>query len=197
MRIPFFRIFYSTTFTVLSIVLFVLVLITPANLVYEAFRRKQIYDIFIISGVFVLTLIVAVLLYASRLYNNRRNLVHIPSDWSPLDAEKKVRKLVEGKLEYAAGVAYRCKPRDVGKDVDNKDAPPQSGQPALPSPNNTQPPLREEVIAVVPPWGIISHPGWSSPSSPDLPDIHFEAIIRELPNLIEAKAVSLAPSTFP
>ncbi|KAL8633319.1 hypothetical protein Q9189_000854, partial [Teloschistes chrysophthalmus] len=192
MRIPFFRIFYSTTFTILSLVLFVLVLITPTNLVYEAFRRKEIYDIFIISGVFVLTLIVAVLLYASRLYNNRRNLVHIPSEWSPLDAEKKVRRLVEEKLEYAAGVAYRCKPRDLSKDVvDNKDAPTRSNQPTLQTSNNTQPPpLREEdvAVAVPPPWGIISHPGWSSPSSPDLPDIQFETIIRELPNLIEAKA---------
>ncbi|KAI4253393.1 MAG: hypothetical protein LQ352_003712, partial [Teloschistes flavicans] len=185
MRIPFFRIFYSTTFTVLSFVLFVLVLITPSHLVYEAFRSKNIYDIFIISGVFVLTLIVAVLLYASRLYNNRRNLVHIPSDWSPLDCEKKVRKLVEEKLQHAAAIAYRCKPRDLSKD-ENKDATtPQSVQQQLETPTSNTPP-REEVI--IPHWGIISHPGWSSPSSPDLPDIQFETIILELPNLIEAKA---------
>ncbi|KAL9576219.1 MAG: hypothetical protein Q9212_007284, partial [Teloschistes hypoglaucus] len=193
MRIPFFRIFYSTTFTILSLVLFLLVLITPMNLVYEAFRRKEIYDIFIIFAVFVLTLIIAVLLYASRLYYNRRNLVHIPSDWSPLDAEKKVRKLVEEKLEYAAGVAYRCKPRDLSSNGvgNNKDALTRPSQPALPpSFSSAQPRSREEDLVVVPPppWGIIFHPGWSSPSSPDLPDIQFETIIRELPNLIEAKA---------
>lgn len=43
-------------------------------------------------------------------------------------------------------------------------------------------------------WGIISHPGWSSPSSTDLPNLEYEPVILELSHLIEAKAVSLAPS---
>ena len=46
---------------------------------------------------------------------------------------------------------------------------------------------------VVPVWGIIAHPGWASPESPDLPNLHFEPVIAELGHLIEAKAVSLAP----
>ena len=45
-----------------------------------------------------------------------------------------------------------------------------------------------------PAWGIIAHPGWSSPCSPDLPNLHYEPVILELSHLIEAKAVSLAPS---
>lgn len=45
----------------------------------------------------------------------------------------------------------------------------------------------------VPVWGIIAHPGWASPESPDLPNLHFEPVIAELGHLIEAKAVSLAP----
>ena len=45
-----------------------------------------------------------------------------------------------------------------------------------------------------PVWGVISHPGWSSPCSPDLPNLHFETVVLELAHLIEAKAVSLAPS---
>lgn len=44
-----------------------------------------------------------------------------------------------------------------------------------------------------PVWGTISHPGWSSPCSSDLPNLHFEPVIVELSHLIEAKAVSLAP----
>lgn len=44
-----------------------------------------------------------------------------------------------------------------------------------------------------PVWGPISHPGWSSPCSEDLPNLHFEPVIVELSYLIEAKAVSLAP----
>lgn len=45
-----------------------------------------------------------------------------------------------------------------------------------------------------PAWGVISHPGWSSPCSPDLPNVQYEPVILELSHLIEAKAVSLAPS---
>ena len=44
-----------------------------------------------------------------------------------------------------------------------------------------------------PPWGRVEHPGWSSPSSHDLPDLPYRAVMQELPHLIEAKAVSLAP----
>jgi len=44
-----------------------------------------------------------------------------------------------------------------------------------------------------PPWGLIVHPGWSAPSTDDFPNLQFEKVILELPHLIEAKAVSLAP----
>jgi hypothetical protein len=44
-----------------------------------------------------------------------------------------------------------------------------------------------------PPWGHISHPGWASPSSADIPDIEYGQVVAELPSLIEAKAVILAP----
>ena len=52
----------------------------------------------------------------------------------------------------------------------------------------------DTVTSFEPVWGVISHPGWSSPSSPDLPNLHYEPVILELSHLIEAKAVSLAPS---
>ena len=54
---------------------------------------------------------------------------------------------------------------------------------------------RKEARRVFPPWGIISHPGWSSPDSKDLPNLHLPPIVLELPHLIEAKAVSLVPAT--
>lgn len=52
----------------------------------------------------------------------------------------------------------------------------------------------DTVSSFEPAWGVISHPGWSSPCSPDLPNLHYEPVILELSHLIEAKAVSLAPS---
>ena len=54
---------------------------------------------------------------------------------------------------------------------------------------------RKEAKRVFPPWGVVSHPGWSSPESKDLPNLHLPPIVLELPHLIEAKAVSLAPAT--
>ena len=45
-----------------------------------------------------------------------------------------------------------------------------------------------------PTWGVISHPGWSGPDSPDFPNIQYSAVLSEVPNLIEAKALTLAPS---
>ncbi|CAL8583031.1 hypothetical protein XPA_008669 [Xanthoria parietina] len=188
MRIPFFRIFYSTSFTVLGLILAVFLLLTPSNLVYEAFRRRKIYSIFIVVGVCILTFVVAVLLYASRLYANRRGLLHIPKAWSPLEkghVEKRVRKLVAEKLDETATIAFECRPRHLSKDTTIP--PEQQAQSTAPGEHNSQP---EEPI---PPWGIISHPGWSSPSSPDLPHLQLNPIIHELSNLMEAKAVSLAP----
>ncbi|RYP10416.1 hypothetical protein DL765_008112 [Monosporascus sp. GIB2] len=46
---------------------------------------------------------------------------------------------------------------------------------------------------VRPVWGHIEHDGWESPDSPDLPNLQYSTVLAELPNLIEAKAVSLAP----
>ncbi|KAI4143873.1 MAG: hypothetical protein L6R39_004412 [Caloplaca ligustica] len=194
MRIPFFRIFYSTTFTILSILLAFLLLITPGDLIYEAFRLRQIYSIFIVAGAYILTFVVAVLLYASRLYANRRALVHIPKDWSPFEeghVEKKVRKLVAEKLEESAVIAYESRPRDLSKDN-------QQAQGNFQQQDNVQivrpnAPEAGRPPEKVPPWGIISHPGWSSPSSSDFPNLQFDPVIHELANLIEAKAVSLAP----
>lgn len=44
-----------------------------------------------------------------------------------------------------------------------------------------------------PVWGKIEHPGWGSPDSVDLANIQYSAVMAELPNLIEAKVMSLAP----
>ncbi|RYP69450.1 hypothetical protein DL771_006102 [Monosporascus sp. 5C6A] len=48
-----------------------------------------------------------------------------------------------------------------------------------------------------PVWGHIEHDGWESPDSPDLPNLQYSTVLAELPNLIEAKAVSLAPPLDP
>lgn len=44
-----------------------------------------------------------------------------------------------------------------------------------------------------PVWGEIEHNGWGSPLSPDFPALEYGAVVSELANLIEAKALTLAP----
>lgn len=190
MHIPFFRIFYSTTFTLLSLLLAALLLITPVDQTRQAFRNGQIYNIFIIAGIHLLTLLFAIFLYASRLFNNRSVLASIPRPWSPVengDVGKRVRRLIVAGLKKSAIIAYEAYPRDLSDDKapDEQDQFPSSIQEVEDRPNKTN---------HKPVWGIISHPGWSPPSSPDLPNLHYDPVINELAHLIEAKAVSLAPA---
>lgn len=185
MHIPFFRIFYSTSFTIISLFLLTLLLITPVDHIRQAFRDRKIYDIFIIAGAYLLTLLVSVLLYASRLFGNRSVLASIPRPWSPVengDVNKRMRHLIAEGLKNSAVIAYRARPRDLSDEQRPEGSIHGDGD-------------NSAATNPTPIWGIISHPGWSSPSSPDLPNLHYDPVIHELAHLIEAKAVSLAPVT--
>ena len=86
-------------------------------------------------------------------------------------------------------IAYESRPRDLrdekaGRGIERRS---RLGMPS------TGRQSQDSVQSFEPVWGPISHPGWSSPSSPDLPNLHYGTVILELSNLIEAKAVSLAP----
>ncbi|MCJ1428993.1 hypothetical protein MMC29_006906 [Sticta canariensis] len=189
-NIPFFRIFYSTTFTVLTILLAGLVLITPVDQVYQAFHNRQIFNIFFIIGTHLLTLVVAIFIYASRLFTNRSVLAAIPKSGSPFEKGlvrgKRVRRLVAEHLKRSAVIAYKAHPRNLKDDQATVTVGIDSARATSSAEDATS-------QGAVPVWGIVSHPGWSSPSSPDLPNLHYDPVILELPHLIEAKAVSLAP----
>lgn len=208
-----FRIYYSTLFTFLSIVLLVLLLIAPADAINQALSNKQLYNIFVIAGSYLLTLLLALIIYASRLYTNRTIIAGIPKTWIPVekgDVRDNVRKMIVESLSKSAIIAWNARPRVL--DHTTIDA--QDGQVQVPDVNSFQLtgvvikhrklPLRKRVATEkgeqaisMPPhppvWGKIAHEGWSSPSSPDLPNLHYVTVILELPHLIEAKAVSLAP----
>ncbi len=197
MHIPFFRIFYSTTFSIFALILFLLLVVTPADQIYQAFKNRQIYNVFIVGGAYLLTLLTAVVVYAFRLYTNRTVLAAIPKPWSPIekgDVGKRVRRLVIEHLERSALIAYESRPRDLR---DEKVSATSRGifsnaQARRPS-TSRKSDSTATPIPHTPVWGTISHPGWSSPSSPDLPNLQYQPVILELPHLIEAKAVSLAP----
>ncbi|MCJ1278636.1 hypothetical protein MMC21_006453 [Puttea exsequens] len=187
-RIPFFRIFYSTTFTLLSLLLIAALLITPGEQIYQSFRLHALYHTFIIGGFYILTAIIVVFTYGWRLYQNRVALARIPKE-GVIVVGGKVGRVVEESLRRSASVAFVEQPRDLrdqpakrGLEREKRVGRAAVGRQSLDS-------LKE----LEPIWGAIEHPGWAPPDSADLPNLHYDPVILELSNLIEAKAVSLAP----
>lgn len=201
MRIPLFRIWYSTTYTVLFFILIVLLAVSPAETIHQSIRSKELQKLFVVGGAYVLALLVCLLVYSTRLYTNRTVLQAIPKPYVPIeDGEvgKLVRRMIVKGLKRSAIVAWDSQPRDVRGEVHDEDG---DGRPATAERNHSAFKRRSHadqttiipVSAESPPWGHVSHPGWASPSSPDLPNLQYWNVVSELPNLIEAKAVSLAP----
>ncbi|PWY64019.1 hypothetical protein BO83DRAFT_323187 [Aspergillus eucalypticola CBS 122712] len=173
------RVLNLTVFTFFSLVLFLCIILTPADAIYQCYITQRLTNIFIITGGYVVTFILAVLIYTTRIYTNRTVLSGIPKAWIPVEREdvgKSVRRLVKEGLAHSAIIAYQARPRDIAADGHDF-----SGYESL------------LVDYDNPPWGQVEHPGWSSPSCPDLPDLPYRTVVQELPHLIEAKAVSLAP----
>src|SRR5271155_5538433 len=184
-----FRVFYSTTYTVVFLVIIAYILFTPADTIYQAYKSSRYVDIFVIAGVYVLTALIAILIYASRLYTNRSVLQSIPKTYMPIEKDdlpgKAVRKMIADALARSAVIAYEARPR-VTK-VEHSPPTASTRLSAL-SASSRKAPNAE------PTWGPIAHPGWSSPASQDLPNLQYATVIAELADLIEARAVSLAPS---
>ncbi|KAH7396644.1 sucrase/ferredoxin domain-containing protein [Phaeosphaeria sp. MPI-PUGE-AT-0046c] len=211
MRIPLFRIWYSTTYTTLLLLLLLILAITPADTIYQSIKTRELHKLFVIGGVYLLIFLVVLLIYSTRIYTNRTVLSAIPKSYIPVEegeVGKKVRRMVAKELKRSAIVAWDSRPRDLSMEEDN--APTED----LSRPDTAESRREKEkeevhkkkkedhhgiettilpVSAKHPPWGHVSHPGWASPSSPDLPNLQYWNVICELPNLIEAKAVSLAP----
>ncbi|KAJ8608301.1 hypothetical protein MRB53_039723 [Persea americana] len=197
--IPFFRIWYSGTFTSLFIILLCLLAVTPADHIYQTLSNDKLGNVFVVGATYFVTGVVALFIYASRLYTNRAVLAAIPKSYLPIevdDVAKKVRRAIVKNRVRSAIVAWDSRPRDLRPEIKRRDELYRQG--STPAVEAQQKEIGKcTVIPVLPeqpPWGMIIHPGWSSPATDDFPDLQFEVVIAELPNLIEAKAVSLAPS---
>ncbi|KAF4628148.1 hypothetical protein G7Y89_g10002 [Cudoniella acicularis] len=208
-----FRIFYTSLFTILNIVLLVLLLITPADAIRQALDNKQIYNVFVIAGCYVVTVVFAIFIYSLRLYTNRTVLKEIPKSWIPIEkgeVNKNVRKMIVASLNRSAAIAWDSRPR-ISQQSPTVVSEPDTRDPIAkaPGPENKETrgggflhkrrthPDSEGVTVTIPParpiWGEIAHNGWASPTSADLPNLQYTTVILELPHLIEARAVSLAP----
>lgn len=174
------RFLNSSVFFILALILFCLILLTPADAIYQCYTTNRLTNIFFITGAYVLLFLFTSLIYATRIYTNRSTLAGIPKAWIPVEKEdvnKSVRRLVMEGLTRSAVISYQARPRDTSEESDSF----KSYEPLL-------------IDSAQPPWGHVEHPGWSSPASPDMPNLPYRMVIQELPNLIEAKAVSLAPA---
>ncbi|ORY14612.1 hypothetical protein BCR34DRAFT_479227, partial [Clohesyomyces aquaticus] len=196
-RIPLFRIWYSTTYTVLFFILIVLLAVTPADTIYQSIRSNEIQKLFVVGGVYLLTFLITLLIYSTRLYTNRSILQAIPKPYIPVeDGEvgRLVRRMVVKALKRSAIVAWDSRPRDVRGEAGTRPSTAEKNHTVLKRRSHHQEDATLlPVSAASPPWGHVSHPGWGSPASNDLPNIIYLDVVTELPNLIEAKAVSLAP----
>ena len=157
---------------------------------YQAYKARRWLDIIVIAAVYILTAILASLLYASRLYTNRGIIREIPKTFMPVEKDdlpgKRLRHLIEGRLIKSATTAYLAKPRSTRPELDSASIRDRMSK-------LTKSDLFKLGGLHEPTWGAVAHRGWTSPTGSDLPpSLHFEAVIKELPDLVEAKAVSLA-----
>lgn len=208
------RISYHAFYWILLICLLGLLIITPADAIRQALNNKQLYNVFVVGGCYVLTFLLALLIWVSRKWTNRSVLAAIPKTWIPIekgDVNKKVRKMIVGSLTRSAAIAWDSRPRidqtpptivsgpsardHIVKPVGSEDD--KKKERTILRKRRTQVEKDEEMV-VIPPkepmWGAVSHNGWASPLSLDLPNVQYITVILELPHLIEAKAVSMAPS---
>ncbi|KAF4555920.1 Hypothetical protein D9617_2g058850 [Elsinoe fawcettii] len=194
--IPYLRVFYSTTYTSLFILELALLGITPTALIYSAISERALQYIVIIGGVYVLVALFVLFIYSSRLYTNRTVLAALGKSYIPVEegeVSKSVRKLIKNQLDRSAAVALECRPRNLA----------EAGAQVVDTENGSEENGAEGKIRIGryakvdpdnPPWGIVQHPGWSSPNPQETsltPHVFYMQIINELPNLLEARIVSL------
>lgn len=192
MQIPYFQIWYSTSFIILFTITSILALISPADLIYQSIRNQNIPNVFSIGGAYILTIVLCLFIWASRIYTNRAILKEIPKAYIPIDVgevPRKVHRMIIKQWERSAIIAWDSKPRDVCNEI--KSYGEESRERFIHPQEKTKTIIPPEIAQNA--WGEIFHPGWSSPISEELPNLHYQDVIVELPNLIEAKAVSLAP----
>lgn len=198
-RIPVFRVFYSLTYTVLYLLTLVLLAITPVSMIWSSIEQSALQYTFMIGGAYLLTIIIAIFIYSSRLYTNRSVLAAVGKAYVPVEEEevnRPVRKMIVKQLKRSAIVAWEGRPRDLYGEILRAE---QEG--LIPREEEAREKYTVGTEVRVdpenPPWGDVQHPGWSSPSHRSdntNPDVHFADVIAELPHLVEAKAVSLAPA---
>lgn len=208
------RIIYHSLYYFLSLILLLLLCVTPADAIRQSYLNKQRFHILIVIICLSVALAAVVCIYFFRLYVTRNALANIPKSYVPIEkgeVRKDVRQMIVAALSRSAAIAYESRPRveaarpatattQEGKDGgEEEDGNAQLKKKVFKILGLKKAATVEERMGItLPPhgavWGEIEHYGWASPNSPDLPNLQYSTVISELPNLIEAKALTLAPS---
>lgn len=209
------RIIYHSLYYLLSLILLLLLCVTPTDAIRQSYVNNQRFHILIIIICLSVALVTVVCTYVFRLYVTRTALASIPKLYVPIekgDVRKGVRKMIVAGLSRSAAIAFESRPRVTeaarpatasteGKPEEGDGAKEMDAQGRKKKPFGIfglkKAATAEEKMGIeLPPhravWGEIEHYGWASPNSPDLPNLQYSTVIQELPNLIEAKALMLA-----
>lgn len=208
------RITYHSLYYLFSLILLLLLCVTPADTIRLAYINQQRFHILIIIICLSVAVAVVVCIYFFRLYVTRTVLASIPRPYIPIekgDMRKSMRKVIAYGLSRSAAIAFESRPRVLP--AANPAATSTSGGGNGEGEFGQQEQAKKRALGIftlkkaataedkmgitLPPhsavWGEIEHNGWASPNSPDLPNLQYSTVIQELPNLIEAKALTLAP----
>lgn len=218
-----FRIFYNSVYFLFQLILLALLLAVPGDIIRQAYLYTfQYSNIIIISGVYLVSVIIVLFVYFLRLYITRTVLAAIPRSTIPIgkgDVKKQVRQMIAKEAGRSAAIAWEARPKVTGPneeplvlgvlseednefDQNNEKSSNIGNEKLRRSPFSwptlkKSPTVESKMGIALPPtkpvWGEIEHNGWGSPNSPDLPNLQYSTVLSELPNLIEAKAVSQAP----
>lgn len=192
-----FRILYRSIYSLLYIILGGLLLITPGNAIERSLRNNQQYNVWIIAICYIVAVTFVCFTYAWRLYVNKTVLNSIPKTYMPIDkhdVSKAVHRMIHTGLNRSAVIAVEARPRARAEEglQEVNGARRRSNLGFRKSKT-----IAEDLGIVLPThgavWGEVEHRGWSSPNHADLPNVEYTTVLLELPNLIEAKAISLAP----
>ncbi|OAQ96022.1 hypothetical protein LLEC1_03763 [Akanthomyces lecanii] len=193
------RILYRSVYILFYLILIGLLLITPGDIIQRSIRNRQRYNILVLALVYAATILIIAFVYATRLYVNKTALAAIPKSWVPIDkgdVKERVYKMICAGLNRSAAITFLSRPRDKSVADENASRENLFAQPRVPI--KTARTVGLELGVILPArgtnWADIEQPGWASPNSPDLPDLQYSTVLSELPNLIEAKALTLVPN---
>ncbi|KAF4337878.1 thermatolerance membrane Dlt1 [Fusarium beomiforme] len=188
---------YRTLYLLLYVCLLGLLIATPADAIHRSFQNRQLYNIWILTAAYVLAVVIISFVFFTRLYINKTDLQAIPKGWVPIekgDLRSAVYKIINLGLGRSASIAFESRPRlKTDNTADDDETVETRVKLGFDGPSGPA----EELVVVIPRkkpvWGDIEHYGWSSPNAPDLPNLQYTTVFSELPNLIEGKALTLAP----